>query len=822
MIYMKKLFATIICTILIVGLAIYACAADLMGYPKFRAWDDAGDPLAGGLLYTYVAGSSTAKETYSDRAATTPNANPIVLDSNGETTLYLIGSYKLVLKDSSEVTLWTMDNVEGQPEVFKNYYYPDSNEADQGVAGDSRTINYYVDACSGDTCVIYLEHDGEAATTTYTVTTSETLPSNVYLALAPGALIDGTLEINTPEHIMAAPDQQIFAGTATITFTNSGTVYPDWWGVDGTADDVQLQSANDSIASPGGEVSLLAGKTYVVSATNSMSLLATKYYAVQPSSNVSWVGSPTTTVQLAANQTAGGHDPGVFVTNAALSNVTFRGFVIDLNGANNDCAAAQNVAAIYIGGDSAYASNLNILDMQFKNSPGLNFIIVGQSNSTSATLSSNVVVRDCYFYQTALDASVTDHTCVYTWGNHIRIENNLFENAATNENGWKYSTAWEFHGSDCIASGNIVKRFARGCYLGANYVADAALQIVDGNIFESIVSIGAALWQSGADAKELSNIFISDNIFQIYDANWFIAFGIYANTGGASGEDFRGLSITNNLFRNVGGYSRENRAIYVAPASDTDISQVNISGNMIEGFVNGVYISTTTGTIGVINIQGNQITNLAPVGAGACIGIYHAGSDGFSKLKIANNIFEDNQVAATFQYGVYLSGTISHIELNDNSYRNLTLGDYIESSLSYTSKKFNGLWAVNVAAEADGGADTFVLTVTMNAASATFGLISNLVGNFATAESVYVQYAHTGRLVSNVMTDPESEAVFTIGDAGVDTSIPAGAPAAVGSGNQFTITWDNADDSAFTGTLTLQEFTQAFGQIKTVSIANEQ
>jgi len=77
--------------------------------PQFN--DVNGVPLSGGLLYVYVAGTSTPATTYSDFALTTANANPIVLDSRGEANIYLAdGAYKFVLADSDDVTLWTVDN----------------------------------------------------------------------------------------------------------------------------------------------------------------------------------------------------------------------------------------------------------------------------------------------------------------------------------------------------------------------------------------------------------------------------------------------------------------------------------------------------------------------------------------------------------------------------------------------------------------------------------------------------------------------------------------------------------------------------------------
>lgn len=78
---------------------------------KFRAFDAEGTPLVGGLLYTYAAGTSSPKASYLDAITYTANANPVVLDANGEASVFLDGAYKLVLKDSDDVTQWTLDYI---------------------------------------------------------------------------------------------------------------------------------------------------------------------------------------------------------------------------------------------------------------------------------------------------------------------------------------------------------------------------------------------------------------------------------------------------------------------------------------------------------------------------------------------------------------------------------------------------------------------------------------------------------------------------------------------------------------------------------------
>lgn len=78
-------------------------------------FDNNGLPLAGGLIYTYQAGSSTLLTTYTTVNGNIANTNPIVLDSYGRTPSeiwMLTGySYKFVIQTSAAVTLQTLDNL---------------------------------------------------------------------------------------------------------------------------------------------------------------------------------------------------------------------------------------------------------------------------------------------------------------------------------------------------------------------------------------------------------------------------------------------------------------------------------------------------------------------------------------------------------------------------------------------------------------------------------------------------------------------------------------------------------------------------------------
>jgi len=150
-------------------------------------------------------------------------------------------------------------------------YFIDPDEADQGAEGSGKTIYHYVNALdAGRQYTLFFPHYADDQdTTVYTLSTSESIPAEFKVMVQPGAIIaidtGITLTLDRAEQIIAQPNQQIFSltGSGAATFTNGGVAYPEWWGVDGTADEVQINQALDSISS--GKVKLLA-KTYGIAA----------------------------------------------------------------------------------------------------------------------------------------------------------------------------------------------------------------------------------------------------------------------------------------------------------------------------------------------------------------------------------------------------------------------------------------------------------------------------------------------------------------------------------------------------------------------------
>lgn len=87
--------------------------AHLMPPVKAKFYDSNGNVLASGKIYTYQAGTSTPLATYTDETEGGTNANPVVLDANGEAVIWLGSSaYKIVVEDSLGNTVATYDNVQ--------------------------------------------------------------------------------------------------------------------------------------------------------------------------------------------------------------------------------------------------------------------------------------------------------------------------------------------------------------------------------------------------------------------------------------------------------------------------------------------------------------------------------------------------------------------------------------------------------------------------------------------------------------------------------------------------------------------------------------
>lgn len=98
--------------------------AVLRAFNDRRQYFDAnGNPLSGGFVFWYLAGTTTKQNTHNSSSGATPNANPMTLDSAGrfasEVWLTNGSSYKMVITASTDTSdppnspIWTEDNIDG-------------------------------------------------------------------------------------------------------------------------------------------------------------------------------------------------------------------------------------------------------------------------------------------------------------------------------------------------------------------------------------------------------------------------------------------------------------------------------------------------------------------------------------------------------------------------------------------------------------------------------------------------------------------------------------------------------------------------------------
>jgi hypothetical protein len=103
-------------------------------------FDNNGNVLSGGKIYTYAAGTTTPLATYTSNSGSAFHTNPIILDaagrvpSGGEIWLTLGVGYKFVLRTSADVLIATYDNIPSSAQP------PSANDADSIMYEQGYTV----------------------------------------------------------------------------------------------------------------------------------------------------------------------------------------------------------------------------------------------------------------------------------------------------------------------------------------------------------------------------------------------------------------------------------------------------------------------------------------------------------------------------------------------------------------------------------------------------------------------------------------------------------------------------------------------------------
>lgn len=194
--------------------------------------DDNGSPVNAGRLYAYRTGTSTAQDTFSDSTLSTPNANPVVLNSSGRSTTAIYGDpssgfdYRLKLTTSADSQIWQYDDIVVDGADTATFAEGTFTGTLTGMdASTTGTVNYKIvsnSAGTGKHCTLTVPTtiSGTSNTTAMTMTGLPAACSPSIAATVPVQVVD-----NGGSYIGLG---QITASSTTITFfidqpfTNSG------------------------------------------------------------------------------------------------------------------------------------------------------------------------------------------------------------------------------------------------------------------------------------------------------------------------------------------------------------------------------------------------------------------------------------------------------------------------------------------------------------------------------------------------------------------------------------------------------------------------
>lgn len=177
--------------------------APILGELRWRATDANGDPISGAKLCSYVAGTSTPKNTYTTSALAVANSNPAIADSGGlfGAVFLATGAYKIeILTAGSDATcatgttVWSVDNYTGNtvsPTILtktSSYSVTTADGSDVLILGDATsgalTVTLYTAVGNAGKRVQVRKIDSSVNAVTVDGNTTETIDGALTVTLS--------------------------------------------------------------------------------------------------------------------------------------------------------------------------------------------------------------------------------------------------------------------------------------------------------------------------------------------------------------------------------------------------------------------------------------------------------------------------------------------------------------------------------------------------------------------------------------------------------------------------------------------------------------
>lgn len=354
-----------------------------------QVFNNNGDPLSGGKIFTYLAGTTTNAATYTSSTGSIAHSNPIILDGagrvpSGEIWLTDAISYKFVVTDSANNAIGTYDNLFG---INSNQVaFTNQQEIQTATPGQTvftlTTTQYQPGTNSLSVFVNGINQYGPGAQYNYTETNSTTITFNS--GLSGGEKVKFTTsQLNSGaagDACQVGYDPAVPNGVATTVCDKLDEIISvkDYGAVgDGTTDDTTaIQNALNDCA---GRTLFFPAGTYIITAP----IIASS------KSNFAVVGesAQSSTIKCSAGATfASAAVQFLSSTNGKVSNLQFD--------ANNNASLLSNTVAVVL-----FLSGTQI---QFNNNRLVNHTYIGLAINSS----SKFEVKNNYIVKTSQAATI--------------------------------------------------------------------------------------------------------------------------------------------------------------------------------------------------------------------------------------------------------------------------------------------------------------------------------------------------------------------------------------------------------------------------------
>jgi hypothetical protein len=638
-----------------------AVALSPIGGAGAQFFDNNGNPLSGGKLYTYEAGTTTPATTYTSLAGTTAHTNPIILDSagrvpGGEIWLTLPDFYKFVLKTSTEVLLGTWDNIQGYSSGSVAYAATEVQIATAGQTLFVLTEMFYNPGTN--TLAVFIDGVNQVVNNSYveSTSTSVTFMSGLHV----GAVVkfvnvnvasaDATTVTYEPGFVGSVATTVAAKLQQTVSVMDFGAVG------DGVADDTAaIQAAIDAVNTSGGGSVFVPVGTYRCNSTVNMK------------SDVRLFGSGKESA-LRFPPSGGGQTAGITVANRT-------NFSIESLRVFGDGQLSPDLTwAIRIYGSSNGAVTGCFVDTAYLG------IFVGD---VSLTQSNTITISDNY-----VSLMGANGIAVNTIGYSINVIGNR-----VNQCGSLSSSSPSLIGAGMEYRGAVKGVIANNHFTDMQY---GPLGTCDGIRLE---------YATEGATQQVLEVTVTGNLISN-----FSGFGI-------RGQYIRWCSITGNTIRgsatNSGGIVLLGDNVQAKSSDYNTVCGNNISniqgGNGIRlqgdtvnvcvgNTVSGNTINVASFGVRVTNSVNNLIVGNTVVGA-TTNGIYgQAGNN--------NNTYSSNKVYGSTASGLQLDGGNKNVISGNTSNQNGTYGIYINTGVTNTTVVGNVLYDNTTADWTDAGTDT--------------------------------------------------------------------------------------------------------------------